>query len=152
MKIGHHSSRLDRTPANFKSAANLVADNCSVCSWTEISQDKNTNAAKDQLKARGWGFWQPTGDDLPSGSDENALSWDKQVWDMEAHGNKKMSEIRWHREGGALAPFTVALAGLFNRIGTSERWIIVTTHMPANTTDNDGCKVWWNKTEDRNDC
>lgn len=151
MKIGHHSSRYDRTSKSFKSAAQLVAEQCAVCTFTEVTQDGNVIPGRDWFTDHGWGTWQPP-PGKPAGSDECAFAWDLEVWDLEEHAHGRLSELRWYREGGALAPYTVGLAGLFHRVGTDERWVIGVVHMPANTTDNDGCRVWWNDTKARGDC
>ena len=143
MKIGHHSSRYDRSSEDFKQAAKLVAEHCSLCTFTEVTQNANVTDGRDKLHDLGWGTWQPDAGN-PAGSDENALAWDQAIWDLEEKAKKKLSELRYHREGGPLAPYTVGLAGLFHRLGTDERWVVATSHLPANTTDCDGCHVWWN--------
>lgn len=150
MKIGHHSSRFDRTSAQYVEAAKMVAKACSICTWTEVTHDKNVTAGRNKLRQLGWGTWQPDPNN-PAGSDESALTWDKSVWELEAKAKGKMSDLRYHRQSGGLAPYTVALAGLFHRLGTDERWVIATLHLPANTTDNNGCQVWWNNTDQRGD-
>ena len=143
MRIGHHSARFDRSADAFVEAAKLVADQCSLCTWTEVTHDGNVVKARDWFENHGWGTWQP-GPGNPAGSDESALVWDKEVWAVEEKAKASLSDLRYHREGGSLAPFTVALAGLFHRLGTDERWVVATLHLPANTTDGQGSGVHWN--------
>lgn len=143
MKIGHHSSRYDSSADKFKQAAELVAEHCSIATFTEVAQNPNVTKGRDRFHKLGWGTWQPDAGN-PTGSDENALVWDKSKWELEHKAKAKLSEIRYTREGGALAPFTVGLAGLFRRLGTDERWLLATLHLPANTTDGQGSNVHWN--------
>jgi len=128
----------------------MVADQCSLCTWTEVTQDPNVVKGRDWLDNHGWGTWQPDAGN-PAGSDESALTWDLEVWELEDKAKAKLSDLRYHKQNGDLAPFTVGLAGLFHRLGTGERWVVATLHLPANTTDGQGDDTHWNNTEARND-
>jgi hypothetical protein len=147
MMLGHHSSRFDDTPEQFRKAAKLVVDKCSLCTFTEVHEDDAAKAGRAKFDELGWDTWQPPKGD-PVGSDENAFAWDTSQWALEERAHKKLSDKRYTREGGAKAPYTVALAGLFHRLSNGDRWLIATLHLPANTTDNNGCNVWWNNAGD----
>jgi hypothetical protein len=143
MMLGHHSSRYDKSPESFEKAAKLAVDKCSLCTFTEVAGDKVAKAGRAKFESLGWDTWQPPPND-PVGSDENGVAWDTTQWALEERAHKKLSDKRYTREGGALAPFTVAQAGLFKRLENGDRWLIAVLHLPANTTDNNGCEVWWN--------